>query len=169
MTAGCGGRHERFTMAVDVSDSTGSVATAGLEAAAGRLLALLGREECELSILLVDDAHMRHLNREWRGKDRPTDVLSFPQLETDEEGCADDEEVVLGDVVISMDTACAQASAGGWTLEEELNRLLLHGVLHLLGYDHENGGEEERRMKAEELRLAGALVSSGHPCARDEV
>ena len=155
-------------MAVEVSDSMGSAATGPLAAAADRLLVLLGREDSELSVMIVDDAHMRHLNREWRGKDRPTDVLSFPQLETDAGPFADEEEVPLGDVVISIDTARAQAEAGGWTLDEELNRLLLHGVLHLLGYDHENGGEEERRMKAEELRLADALVRSGHPCACDQ-
>jgi rRNA maturation RNase YbeY len=155
-------------MAVDVSDSTGSAAAAGLVAAAERLLALLGREGSELSILLVDDAQMRRLNREWRGKDRPTDVLSFSQLEADAGPFGDEEEMPLGDVVISIDTARAQAQAGAWTLAEELNRLLLHGILHLLGYDHENGGEEERRMKAEELRLAGALVTSGHPCACDQ-
>jgi len=155
-------------MAVDVSDSTDSSAAAELTAAAERLLELLGREDSELSIMIVDDAHMRHLNREWRGKDRPTDVLSFPQLESDAGPFADEEEIPLGDVVISIDTARVQAEAGGWMLQEELNRLLLHGVLHLLGYDHENGGEEERRMKAEEQRLADALARSGHPCARDQ-
>lgn len=157
-------------MAVDVSDSTGSGAASRLVAAAECLLTLLGRDDAELSIVLVDDPHIRHLNREWRGKDRPTDVLSFPQFDEDElvpvpDG---DVELPLGDVVISVDTARAQAAAGDWTLEEELNRLLLHGVLHLLGYDHEQGGEEERRMKVEESRLAEALTNSGHACARDE-
>ena len=155
-------------MAVDLNDSTGSAAASRLADAARSLLALLEHEGAELSIMLVDDAHMRRLNHEWRGKDQPTDVLSFPQLESDEGPFADEEGMPLGDVVISVETARAQAEAGGWTLEEELNRLLLHGILHLLGYDHENGGEEERRMKAEELRLADALVSSGHPCARDQ-
>lgn len=142
-------------MPVDVSDATESGAGAALGRAAERLLVLLGRTKAELSVSLVDDPRIRKLNREWRGKDRATDVLSFEQ----------DDPAILGDVVLSIDTAQRQADDGGWTLEEELNRLLLHGVLHLLGYEHERGGEEERRMKAEEARLARALVDAGHPCA----
>ena len=74
----------------------------------------------------------------------------------------------LGDVVISIDTAGRQAEQGGWTLAEECTRLLLHGLLHLLGYEHEQGGEPEQRMKAEEKRLIGVLATAGIACAHDE-
>jgi rRNA maturation RNase YbeY len=186
-------------MAADVNDSTGSGAAARLRQAADCLLVLIGREDAELSVMLVDDARMRELNSQWRRKDRPTDVLSFPQFDEDEDdrelsalgfasgepqgrntpvtgrlrkrggpAAAGEPALALGDVVVSVDTARAQAQQGGWTLEEELNRLLLHGVLHLLGYDHERGGEEERRMQREELRLADAWAAAGHPCARGD-
>ncbi len=76
---------------------------------------------------------------------------------------------MLGDIVISVETAAEQAARGGWTLEEELGRLVLHGLLHLLGHDHEAGPAEAARMSAEEQRLAAALVDAGLPCAREEV
>jgi len=161
-------------MPVDVSDDAGSGAAASIRRAAERLLDLLGCAGAELSVLLCGDAAIRALNRDWRGKDRATDVLSFSQLE-DEDGrvraargrlrIAPGDN--LGDVVISVDTARRQASDGGWTLEEEMNRLLLHGVLHVLGYDHERGAREAARMWAEEARLSAALVAEGMPCARD--
>lgn len=93
-------------------------------------------QNCELSIAIVDLAEMTELNQSYRGKSGPTDVLSF--------GCDDpcailgpDEPVTLGDVVIAPEVAEAQAAEYGHTVEEELNLLLVHGVLHLLGYDHE--------------------------------
>ena len=99
----------------------------------------------ELSIALVSDREMRALNRRWRGKDRPTDVLSFPLLEPDS----------LGDVVISIDTARRQAREGGWPLATELRRLLAHGILHCRGYDHEQRAGA-LRMAAAERRLLGS-------------
>ncbi|EFN59074.1 hypothetical protein CHLNCDRAFT_13914, partial [Chlorella variabilis] len=95
----------------------------------------------ELSLVLCDDAHMRGLNAEWRGVDAPTDVLSF-ELEDDDdedaEGGAPELPInVLGDVVISLDTAARQAAERGQSLLDESRVLLVHGVLHLLGYDHE--------------------------------
>jgi len=97
-----------------------------------------------LSIALVSDREMRALNRRWRGKDRPTDVLSFPL----------EEPGTLGDVVISLDTARRQARAGGWPLAAELRRLLAHGILHCRGYDHSRPADA-RRMAAAERRLLG--------------
>jgi probable rRNA maturation factor len=97
----------------------------------------------ELSVLLVGDARMRRLNRSYRGKDRTTDVLSFPQGDG-----------VVGDVVISLDTARRQAREGGWSLSRELRRLVAHGILHCLGHDHEDA-EAARRMAAAERRLLG--------------
>lgn len=98
----------------------------------------------QLSIALVSDREMRALNRRWRGKDRPTDVLSFPL----------EEPGALGDVVISLDTARRQAREGGWSLSAELRRLLAHGILHCKGYDHERP-TDARRMAAAERRLLG--------------
>jgi rRNA maturation RNase YbeY len=120
---------------------------------ARRLLAALGRRDAELSVLLVSDRCMRGLNRRWRGRDRPTDVLSFSQLEG--EGAAP--PALLGDVVISVPTARRQAAACGESLGRESERLLIHGLLHLLGYDHERSAAEARRMQRRERALARAL------------
>lgn len=87
----------------------------------------------EVSVVLCSDEHMRSLNGQWRGKDAPTDVLSFPQDDPD--------GVVLGDVVVSLDTAERQAAERGVDLIDEIRVLLVHGLLHLLGYDHEGAKE----------------------------
>ena len=98
----------------------------------------------ELSVALVSDREMRGLNRRWRGKDRPTDVLSFPL----------NDSRALGDVVISLQTARRQSREGGWPLAAELRRLLAHGILHCRGYDH-GDAREARKMAAAERRLLG--------------
>jgi probable rRNA maturation factor len=98
-----------------------------------------------LSLSLVRDREMRALNRGWRGKDQPTDVLSFPQLERGS----------LGDVVISLQTARRQAREGGWPLSVELRRLLAHGIAHCRGHDHQDR-REARRMAAAEAAMLGA-------------
>lgn len=128
------------------------------------LLAALDHDASELDVSLVSDDEIARLNAEYRHKAKPTDVLSFPQLEG-ETAIATDDDVHLGDVVISIDTASRQAAEGGWTVEEEVARLLLHGLLHLLGFDHEQGGEEEARMTAEEDRLVSVLEAAGIGCA----
>jgi probable rRNA maturation factor len=120
----------------------GAHASRTLRDAARRQLASLGVNR-EVSVSLVSDRRMRALNRQWRGKDRPTDVLSFPQ-----HGAS------LGDVVISLDTARRQAVEGGWSLAAELRRLLAHGLLHCLGHDHDDA-RAARRMAAAERRLLG--------------
>ena len=98
----------------------------------------------ELSVALVSDREMRGLNRRWRGKDRPTDVLSFPL----------NDSRALGDVVISLQTARRQSREGGWPLAAELRRLLAHGILHCRGYDH-GDARQARKMAAAERRLLG--------------
>jgi len=108
----------------------------------------------ELSILITDDTTIHGLNRQWRGKDRPTDVLSFPQ---DAEGQPEGAVRLLGDVVISADTAARQAEESGESLEQAVTRLLIHGVLHLLGHDHVHGGHQARKMKQEEARVMAAV------------
>jgi probable rRNA maturation factor len=106
---------------------------------AHRALEVLGLSKAELSIVLVSDAQIKRLNKLYRNKDKPTDVLSFPIGEKVEDW------LILGDIVISVDTARRQAQELGHSLEEELKRLLVHGLVHLLGYDHELGGEEEKK------------------------
>lgn len=117
---------------------------------AERLLGLLGLEDAELSVLLCDDARIHALNRGWRGVDAPTDVLSFPQ------DALPGGERVLGDVVVSVDTASRQAASEGHALRAELRILLVHGLCHLLGHDHHEEAET-RAMRAEEQRLLRAL------------
>ena len=107
-------------------------------------------EEKEISILLADDTKMRELNKQYRGQDRSTDVLSFPQNEGKEEGL---HTHLLGDVVISTATAQRQSAQHKLSLEEELVLLLTHGILHLLGYDHERSEEEAAHMKKKTREL----------------
>ena len=153
-------------MPVEVADEIDSGLGDSLRACGSRLLSLVGREHAELSVVLVDDTRMRNLNREYRGVDRTTDVLSFGQLDGDPLTSGDEDAGPhLGDVVIAVRVAERQAVDGDWTLAEELNRLLLHGLLHLLGHEHERGGEQAERMFAEESRLAAKLLDAGIPCA----
>jgi probable rRNA maturation factor len=107
-----------------------------------RVLEALGKSEMELSVLLTGDEAIQALNRDYRGQDRATDVLSFSQLE--EEG---GDTGLLGDVVISVETARRQAGEHRLSLDEELALLLIHGTLHLLGYDHERSPEDAGIMK----------------------
>jgi probable rRNA maturation factor len=112
----------------------------------------------ELSIALVDLSEMAELNAKYRGKEGPTDVLSFPC----DDPCAvvgPDEPVALGDVVIAPEVAEAQALEYGHSVEDELNLLLVHGVLHLLGYDHESD-EEAVVMQARERAVLLAWAAS---------
>jgi probable rRNA maturation factor len=130
---------------------------------AERLLAALQRADQELSLVLCDDAFIRPLNASWRGKDSATDVLSFPQAEGDAAGA-----LALGDLVISVETAAAAAAQLGHSLQEELKVLLVHGVLHLIGHDHEQGGEQAQRMRAEEARLLPLIGGAAGLIARTE-
>lgn len=112
-------------------------------------------------MVFTDDAGIQELNRTWRGKDKATDVLSFSQVEGEATGGLPERVAVslgmLGDVVISADTAGRQAVAIGHSFEDEVRRLLVHGVLHLLGHDHVHGGWQAKRMKQEEQRLLRLL------------
>jgi probable rRNA maturation factor len=121
---------------------------------ARRILAALERDRAELSILLVGDAEIAALNHLYRGRPRPTDVLAFSLLEG--EG-SEHRGPLLGDVVIGVETAARQARARRRGLDDEVARLLIHGTLHLLGFDHERA-EDARRMRAEERRLWGVVA-----------
>ena len=118
------------------------------------ILAAMAEESAELSVSLVDDEEMHRLNRDFRHKDKPTDVLAFALREGLQ---APGTERVLGDVISSLDTAARQAAARRRSLAAEVRTLLIHGILHLLGYDHEISAAEERRMKRMERRMAVSL------------
>jgi len=159
-------------MGIDVTDAgrllprRGHGSAARLRRAGALLLAAVGRPDWQLSLVLVGDGEMRRMNRAYRGRQKTTDVLSFSQLEGDDMQSRG--ELQLGDVVVSVPVAKRQARAGGWTLEEELLRLLVHGLLHVLGYDHEKSAREARRMRREEARLCDGLADSGYDCARED-
>jgi probable rRNA maturation factor len=113
-----------------------------------------GLQNAELSVLFVGDTAMRSLNRRYRRKDTTTDVLSFPFREGP---YGDVQQKVLGDIVISVPTARRQAEENGISVSRELDQLLVHGLLHLLGYDHERGDTKARQMYQQERRLLAAL------------
>ena len=124
-----------------------------LERAARAALDLSGAPDADLTIVLVDDEHIQALNRDFLGHDAPTDVLSFPADEPDPETG----RRYLGDVVISLACAETQARERGHAVESEMQLLVVHGVLHLLGHDHAETGEKTRMWAAQ----AGALERLG--------
>jgi len=101
-----------------------------------------------VSLLLTDDGELHQLNRDFRGKDKPTDVLSFPALPMD--------RPLLGDIAVAYGVAARDAAAQGKTLGNHLAHLLIHGYLHLLGHDHENPADASE-MEAREIRALAAL------------
>jgi probable rRNA maturation factor len=100
------------------------------------MLMELGRDEAELSVVLVDDPYIRRLNRQYLGRDKATNVISFPQQEGEGYYGAH-----LGDIVISVERADAEAQQAGLVFDERLMQLLVHGICHLCGYNHEDGNE----------------------------
>jgi probable rRNA maturation factor len=121
---------------------------------AGRVLAALGAEDRELSVSLTGDPEIAELNEAWRGRSGPTDVLSFS---LDEGEHTEFRGALLGDVVVGLGVAARQAEGSEASLDDEVARLVIHGVLHLLGHDHREPGEA-RRMRAEERRLWRVLA-----------
>ena len=112
----------------------------------------------EVSISLVDDETIHQYNLQFRNKDKSTDVLSFPLGESGVYDVNPDTgRFLLGDIVISMETAIRQAESFGHTVDRELAFLTVHSMLHLLGYDHENGGLEEARMREKEEAILTSL------------
>ncbi|MEN6416751.1 MAG: rRNA maturation RNase YbeY [Armatimonadota bacterium] len=109
-------------------------------------------ENTEVSILLTDDMQIAELNRKYREVDGPTDVLSFSLLEGEDEPAGEEDDWLLGDVVISVETAKRQAETQGNSLDEEIDMLLAHGILHLLGYDHAEP-EDEKIMFARQAEI----------------
>ena len=109
------------------------------------MLNVIGKRDSSVTIAFISDKKIRQLNRQFRRIDQPTDVLSFP---------SDSDEGNLGDIAISVETATRQAKQNGLTLDGEIAQLLLHGLLHLSGYDHETDNGEMTRL---ELRLRRKL------------
>lgn len=109
----------------------------------------------ELSILFTTDNHIKELNKTYRKKNRPTDVLAFPQKDGNS---IEINSGILGDVVISIDTVKRQADALRHSVEKEIFILLIHGILHLLGFDHEKSKQDVLKMQSKEKELL-ALIS----------
>jgi rRNA maturation RNase YbeY len=134
-----------------------------LRADAESLMCAAGLAQCELSLTLTSDRAIQQLNREYRHIDAPTDVLSFSQIEQagaappDPRDVANRDGLPLGDVVISIDTALRQCRELRVSPASRLRTLLIHGFLHLLGYDHERSPADARRMFARERALAAKL------------
>ncbi|HEX9841377.1 MAG TPA: rRNA maturation RNase YbeY [bacterium] len=140
---------------------------AALRAALARFLEGLGHGGAALSVLFADDARLRALNRDHRGLDRPTDVLSWsygaatpPDGGSGEGGEREGDAPLLGELALSLERAAAQAAQNGWDLRTEVLRLLAHGCAHVAGYDHETEAQE-REMKALEVRLLAAVGLEG--------
>jgi probable rRNA maturation factor len=112
---------------------------------ASQMLDAIGKPNSSATVAFVSDRKIRELNRQFRGIDKATDVLSFP---------TDPDELNLGDIAISVETATAQARENGLTFKREIAQLMLHGLLHLSGYDHETDNGEMNRL---ELRLRRKL------------
>ena len=119
-------------------------------------------EGVEVGVTFLDDATIQELNRDYRDKDRPTDVLSFALNEGDEPEIVDaPEEELLGDILISLETTARQAEEYGHSLERELAYLTVHGMLHLLGYDHEEPADQAEMRLEEEAVLASLGIVRG--------
>lgn len=116
----------------------------------------------ELSLSLSDDGEVHDLNRQWRDKDKPTNVLSFPMMEPEQlaEPPENGAPLMLGDIVLARETCAREAEAKGVALEHHATHLIVHGTLHILGFDHETGEADAQEMEALEVK---ALASLGLP------
>lgn len=119
-----------------------------------------GGASVEVSIRLTDDAEVQTLNRQYRQKDKPTNVLSFPMVQPDLLGSlanTDDGEILLGDIVLAAETCEREAAERHWPVPAYAQHLIVHGLLHLLGYDHERGETQANAMEALESSACAAL------------
>lgn len=117
----------------------------------------MGYDDHELSVVITDDAHIMALNQTYRGKAKPTNVLSFPMLDGEITPVA---PPLLGDLVISVETAMREADKAGITLDERLSQLMIHGILHLVGFDHDRGNDEAVAMEQKSLELLRLLETN---------
>jgi probable rRNA maturation factor len=121
------------------------------------ILGALALPKAEVSILLLDDAGITGLNEQYLKKTGPTDVISFPMHDAASPGV---QPQLLGDIAISLETAQRQADRRGVSLHDEVTALLVHGMLHLIGYDHALSPAESRRMKAQERKVLAQVAQS---------
>jgi len=135
-----------------------------IEGAAGAAIShsrhsALAEAAAEISVKLTDDAEVHALNREWRGKDKPTNVLSFPMIEPAflAAASASEVELLLGDIVLAHGICRAEAGERGIAMTDHATHLVVHGTLHLLGYDHETGDADAEEMEAIERRALASL------------
>jgi len=132
--------------------------------AAAQVAPELANARLSASLLFADDAEVRELNSEWRGKDKPTNVLSFPMLEREDllSLAPDDPPELLGDIALALETCAREADEKGVPLEHHAAHLIIHGLFHLAGYDHETGAQEAAAMEALEIK-ALALIGIADP------
>lgn len=119
----------------------------------------LANPRLSASLLFADDAEVHALNREWRGKDKPTNVLSFPMLEREDllALAPDGPPELLGDIALALETCEREAADKGISLEQHVTHLLIHGLLHLAGYDHETSPETAREMERLEIKALATM------------
>ena len=126
----------------------------------------------EISVRLSSDDEVRQLNGRYRGKDKPTNVLSFPMIQPDlldtVTANSDDGEVLLGDIVLAHGVCASEAAEKGVTIGEHATHLIVHGVLHLLGYDHQDEGEADRMEAIERDVLAGLGIADPYLIREDD-
>lgn len=153
-----------YEISVELDGSGRTVDPAPLAAFVEQALAAEGIEDGAVSLLLADDELLWRLNREHRDRDEPTDVLAFAAEEGDVFPSGDDEEVrYLGDIAVSVGTVRRQAADAGLSFDDELRHVVLHALLHLLGYDHEDASDALAMGEREEAMLgAGIHAAGGH-------
>ncbi|OQY54574.1 MAG: rRNA maturation RNase YbeY [Desulfobacteraceae bacterium 4572_88] len=145
--------------------SSQEIAEAKIRKAAKAILNALACHDGELSIVLVDDAEIAVLNKDYLNREGPTNVISFPMQDDSDSQTpvwkpAEDMQKLLGDVVISLDTTQREAGEMGISTQERFMELLVHGILHLFGYDHENDDEQAAQMEARSREMLG-MISGG--------
>mgnify|MGYP000644553272 CR=1 FL=1 len=143
---------------IDNRQSRHRISLAKIRRKARVILDVLGNHEAELSILLVDDAAIAQLNRQYLSRPEPTNVIAFPMREGE---FADVSPQLLGDVVISVDTAARESDEAGIALAVRLDELLVHGILHLFGYDHEKNNADARAMAKKSAALMELIRTAG--------
>jgi probable rRNA maturation factor len=145
------------------SEDWDALAASAAEATA-RIAAELANPRLSASLLFTGDEALHSLNKEWRGKDKPTNVLSFPMLEREEllALAKDGPPVLLGDLALSHDTCAREAAEKSVSLQDHATHLIVHGLLHLAGYDHETGPEDAAAMEQLEINTL-ALMGIANP------
>ena len=135
---------------IDNRQSSCEISLEKMEQAVRVILGALNCPDGEISILIVDDPQIKKLNRKYLNRNSPTNVIAFPMREGEFTHLSPQ---LLGDVVISIDTAAKEAQNSGMSMEQRFTELLLHGILHLFGYDHETSAQDARKMAEKSRQL----------------